>query len=82
MEYVTSHERYTQAKEQIAPKLGPLIRACRQEAKLSQRRLAQLTNIDHTYLSKAENGQVQMAPCTLRRIVEVCDRQMEEAESK
>jgi transcriptional regulator with XRE-family HTH domain len=58
---------------------GARIRQLRKEHQLTQRELAEMVNIDFTYLSKIENGHgVPPAEATIRRLAEVLDTPAEE----
>ncbi len=52
---------------------GERLRECRRAKGISQRRLAHLVGIDHTYVSKMEQGRLEPSEATIRRMALVLD---------
>lgn len=55
---------------------GPVIREARKAQKLSQRALARLSEVDHSTISRIENGEMDPSPRVVKAITEALGRYM------
>lgn len=55
---------------------GPVIKAARKAQKLSLRELSRLCEVDHSTISRIENGQVDPSPRVVKAITEALGRHM------
>ncbi|MGE4421663.1 MAG: helix-turn-helix domain-containing protein [Pseudodesulfovibrio sp.] len=63
-----SLEKYSEAERKIMSEFGQRVRQLREEAGLSQEKLAELTDVHRTYISGIERGRQNISLLTMHQL--------------
>ncbi len=76
---ISTEQSYKEAVRQIQAQGAALFKAIRAEHRLTQRQLADILNVDFTFISKVENGYMRPGKPVLTRLATWIDQVQEEA---
>ncbi|WP_319582466.1 helix-turn-helix transcriptional regulator [uncultured Pseudodesulfovibrio sp.] len=72
-----SLEKYSEAEQKIMSEFGQRVRQLREEAGLSQEKLAELTDVHRTYISGIERGRQNISLLTMHKLAEALSVSMQ-----